>query len=38
MSQMRITRGAGTPRLRTNIEYNNYRRFLTGARIVPPPQ
>ena len=36
MSQMRITHGAGTPRLRTNTEYTNYRRFLTGARIVPP--
>ena len=38
MSQMRITRGAGTPRLRTVTDYTHYRRFLTGARIVPPPQ
>lgn len=33
---MRITRGSGTPRLRTVTEYSDYRRFLTGARIVPP--
>jgi hypothetical protein len=35
-SSLRVTRGAGTPRLRTITEYANYRRFLTGARIVPP--
>jgi hypothetical protein len=38
VSSMRITRGAGTPRLRTTTEYTAYRRFLTGGRIVPPPQ
>ena len=35
MSQLRITRGAGTPRLRTSTEYTAYRRFLTGGRVVP---
>jgi hypothetical protein len=35
MSQLRITRGAGTPRLRTMTDYTNYRRFLTGGRVVP---
>ena len=33
-SSLRITHGAG-PRLRTSIEYAGYRRFLTGARVVP---
>ncbi|MEO8680901.1 MAG: hypothetical protein ABI665_17750 [Vicinamibacterales bacterium] len=37
MSQLRVTRGAGTPRLRTTTEYSSYRRFLTGARIVKDP-
>ena len=32
----RITRGSGTPRLRTTTEYRSYRRFLTGGRVVPP--
>ena len=32
-----ITRGAGTPRLRTTTQYTGYRRFITGARVVPPP-
>ena len=35
-TSLRITRGAGTPRLRTTTEYSSYRRFITGARIVPP--
>src|SRR5918993_3102272 len=30
-SSLRITHGAGTPRLRTSVEYAGYRRFLTGA-------
>ena len=34
-SQLRITRGAGQPRLRTVTEYARYRRFLTGARVLP---
>jgi hypothetical protein len=34
-SSLHITHGAGTPRLRTSIEYAGYRRFLTGARVVP---
>ena len=35
-STLQITRGAGTPRLRTSTQYVAYRRFITGARIVPP--
>ena len=35
-SSLRITHGAGTPRLRTSVEYAGYRRFLTGARVVQP--
>src|SRR5262245_29259694 len=35
MSQLRITRGSGTPRLRTITDYTNYQRFLTGGRVVP---
>lgn len=34
-STLQITRGAGTPRLRTSTQYVAYRRFLTGTRIVP---
>jgi hypothetical protein len=34
MSSIQITRGAGTPRLRTTTDYMKYRRFLTGGRIV----
>jgi hypothetical protein len=37
-SSYRVTRGAGTPSLRTNTQYSSYRRFITGARIVPPQQ
>jgi hypothetical protein len=37
-SSLRIAHGAGTPRLRTSVEYARYRRFLTGARIVPDPR
>lgn len=33
-SSLQITRGAGTPRLRTRTEYRNYQRFLTGGRVV----
>lgn len=35
-SSLQITRGSGTPRLRTSTQYLSYRRFMTGARIVPP--
>jgi hypothetical protein len=35
-STLQITRGAGTPRLRTSTQYVAYRRFITGARVVPP--
>ena len=37
-TSLRITRGAGQPRLRTVVEYTDYRRFLTGGRVVPPRQ
>ena len=33
---LQVTRGSGTPRLRTSTRYLSYRRFMTGARIVPP--
>jgi hypothetical protein len=33
-TSLRITRGSGTPRLRTSTEYSEYRRFLTSGRIV----
>jgi hypothetical protein len=35
-STLQITRGAGTPRLRTNTQYLAYRRFMTGGRVIPP--
>lgn len=31
---MQVTRGSGTPRLRTMTTYTNYQRFVTGARVV----
>jgi hypothetical protein len=34
-STLQITRGAGTPRLRTTTKYTAYRRFITGGRVVP---
>lgn len=33
---LQVTRGSGTPRLRTSTQYLAYRRFLTGGRILPP--
>ena len=35
-STLQITRGAGTPRLRTSTQYLSYRRFITAGRVVPP--
>jgi hypothetical protein len=32
---LQITRGGGTPRLRTSTQYLSYRRFITGGRVVP---
>jgi len=32
---LQITRGAGTPRLRTTTRYTGYRRFMTTGRILP---
>jgi hypothetical protein len=37
-STLQFTRGSGTPRLRTTTHYTSYRRFMTGARVVPPQQ
>ena len=37
ISSLRITRGSGTPRLRTMTSYSSYQRFLTGGRIVKEP-
>jgi hypothetical protein len=34
LSSITITRGSGTPRLRTTTEYTNYQRFLTGGRVI----
>jgi hypothetical protein len=34
-STLQITRGSGTPRLRTTTQYTAYQRFITGARVVP---
>ena len=36
-TSLRITQGAGTPRTRVTTEYRDYRRFLTGGRLVPGP-
>jgi hypothetical protein len=33
-TSLRITRGAGMPRLRTMTSYTGYKRFLTGGRVV----
>ena len=35
-TSFRITRGAGTPRIRTTTQYSSYRRFITGGRVLPP--
>ena len=35
-STLQVTRGSGTPRLRTTTHYQSYRRFMTGGRIIPP--
>jgi hypothetical protein len=37
-STFQITRGAGTPRLRTTTQYTSYRRFMTGGRVITPQQ
>jgi len=34
-TSLRVTHGAGTPRVRVTTEYKKYRRFLTGGRVVP---
>jgi hypothetical protein len=33
-TSLRIVRGGGAPRLRTTTRYTDYRRFLTGGRVV----
>jgi hypothetical protein len=35
-STLQITRGSGTPRLRTSTQYVAYRRFMTAGRVIPP--
>jgi hypothetical protein len=34
VSMLTVTRGSATPRLRTTTSYSQYRRFITGARLV----
>jgi hypothetical protein len=34
LTSIRITRGSGMPRLRTQTQYKNYKRFLTNGRVV----
>ena len=34
-TSLRVTLGAGTPRTRVTTQYKNYKRFLTGGRLVP---
>jgi hypothetical protein len=34
-TSLQVTRGAGTPRLRTTTQYTSYRRFMTAGRILP---
>jgi hypothetical protein len=33
-TSLRVSRGSAHPRLRKMTEYTNYRRFLTGARVI----
>jgi hypothetical protein len=35
-TKFQVTRGAGTPRLRTSTQYLSYRRFMTTGRVLPP--
>jgi len=35
-STLQVTRGSGTPRLRTMTHYLAYRRFMTAGRVIPP--
>jgi len=37
MSSLQVIRGGGAGRRRTSTEYKQYRRFLTGGRIVKEP-
>ena len=34
-SKLEVSRGSGLPRLRTTTRYQSYRRFMTGARVLP---
>jgi hypothetical protein len=34
IESLTIVRNAGVPRLRTTQTFSNYRRFVTGGRIV----
>lgn len=33
-STLRVTRGSGSPRVRTETKYVNYKRFLTSGRLI----
>jgi len=33
---LQVTRGSGSPRLRTSTQYLSSRRFMTGVRVLPP--
>ena len=35
-TSLRIMRGSGAPRLRTVTKYADYKRFLTGGRVIRP--
>jgi len=35
-SKLQVIRGGGSARLRTSTQYLSYRRFITGARVIPP--
>jgi len=37
IESIQVIRGSGVPRVRTTQSFTEYRRFLTGARIVPNP-
>ena len=37
-NSIRFTRGAGTPRTRVTTEYKQYRRFITGGRLISEPR
>jgi hypothetical protein len=38
VDSLQVARNAGTPRVRTTQRFSNYRRFITGGRIVDQQQ